>query len=110
MEGYKLYEWLSVRYPLVNQELKSDQIYPFDNVYIPLNRIIQTCVSSNLDDSFFLNEQNFWILLLQYVERLVVATRPQKMLYFALDGVNPNDLMYPHNKIQRFHASSVSSA
>lgn len=101
------FRWLTEKYPkLLVDVLEShepdlnvsspnpDPSFETDNLYIDMNGIIHpACFSNNDSNQTTLTEVEMLNNLTSYVERLVKAVRPRKVLYLAIDGVAPRAKM-----------------
>ena len=108
------YRWLSEKYPKIVQDVIEERVQltgndgsirvPFDatkpnpsgletdNLYIDMNGIIHPC-SHPEHGPQPKNEQEMYENVCLYVDRLVRAVRPRKLLYLAIDGVAPRAKM-----------------
>lgn len=108
------YRWLSEKYPKIVQDVLEDRVHlasssgsirlPFDatrpnpsgletdNLYIDMNGIIHPCSHPEHGDQPK-NEQEMYENVCLYVDRLMRAVRPRKLLYLAIDGVAPRAKM-----------------
>jgi len=108
------YRWLSEKYPKIVQDVLEDRVHlvagqgsirvPFDatkpnpsgleadNLYIDMNGIIHPC-SHPENGPQPKNEQEMYENVCLYVDRLMRAVRPRKLLYLAIDGVAPRAKM-----------------
>jgi 5'-3' exoribonuclease 2 len=106
------YKWLSVRYPkclidaLSNESLEQlKQNYtgvcgealellskkenpPIDNLYLDLNSVIHNCAkpSTGLLPTC---EEDIFAAIYDYIDVIMRVSRPQKVVYMAIDGVAP---------------------
>ncbi len=112
------YRWLSEKYPKIVQDVLEQRIalqpnstsipYPFDltrpnpsnlecdNFYIDMNGIIHPCSHPEEGSSHLpqpKNEEEMYDNICKYVDRLMRAVRPRKLLYLAIDGVAPRAKM-----------------
>jgi len=108
------YRWLSEKYPKIVQDVLEQRIHlspnstsitlPFDltkpnpsglecdNLYIDMNGIIHPC--SHPENGPQPNtEEDMYDNVCRYVDRLMRAARPRKLLYLAIDGVAPRAKM-----------------
>lgn len=108
------YRWLSEKYPKIVQDVLEERVQlaggqgsirvPFDatkpnpsglecdNLYVDMNGIIHPC-SHPENGPQPKNEQEMYENVCLYVDRLVRAVRPRKLLYLAVDGVAPRAKM-----------------
>ncbi|KAL7540447.1 hypothetical protein ACHAXR_010112 [Thalassiosira sp. AJA248-18] len=108
------YRWLSEKYPKIVQDVLEERVelagghgsirVPFDatkpnpsglevdNLYIDMNGIIHPC-SHPENGPQPKNEQEMYENVCLYVDRLVRAVRPRKLLHLAIDGVAPRAKM-----------------
>jgi 5'-3' exoribonuclease 2 len=64
----------------------------FDNLYIDMNGLIHPC-SHPEDREPPSSEEEMYINITHYVDRLVAAVRPRNILFLAIDGVAPRAKM-----------------
>lgn len=85
----KFFRFLSERYPLINQTFDETMVPPeFDALYLDMNGIIHNCTHG--DSSMeLLSEEQMFLLIFQYIDRLFHMIKPCKLFYMAIDGVAP---------------------
>jgi len=108
------YRWLSEKYPRIVEDVVEERVQlasscgsvrvPFDgtaanpsgleadNLYIDMNGIIHPC-SHPENGPQPTTEEEMYDNVCAYVDRLVRAVRPRKLLYLAIDGVAPRAKM-----------------
>ena len=119
------YRWLSEKYPKICQDVLEERVQlagndgsirvPFDatkpnpsglevdNLYIDMNGIIHPC-SHPEHGPQPKNEQEMYENVCLYVDRLVRAVRPRKLLHLAIDGVAPRAKMN-QQRARRFRSA-----
>lgn len=89
----KFFRFISERWPLILEQIESQDIQEFDNLYLDMNSILHTCTHSNDGTITKLTEEQMYGSIFKYIEHLFEIIKPQKVFYMAIDGVAPRAKM-----------------
>ena len=105
----KFFRWLAERYPLLQQEIAGNQIPGIDNLYLDMNGVIHNCShGAGTDVNTRMSEDEMMSKVFAYLDHLFRMTRPNKMLYMAIDGVAPRAKMN-QQRSRRFRSASEAA-
>lgn len=120
------FKWLTLRYPKVvmdaiedlssendiqnvmkNYNIETSMPENIDNLYLDMNGIIHPCFHPQ-DRPQPTSEEEIFDAIFDYVDKLIRIIKPQKLLYFAIDGVAPRAKMN-QQRSRRFRAALEAS-
>eukprot|EP01036_Dinobryon_divergens_P031378 gene31378-40766_t len=98
-------------YPIVVESVGTDSgiVSNCDNFYLDMNGIIHSCTHSNDDKLVTLKEQEMFMRIFSYTDRLYKLVKPRKLMFLAIDGVAPRAKMN-QQRARRFRSSKEREA
>jgi len=88
----KLFRWLVDLYPPVVDNVGQDTLN-VDNLYLDMNGIIHPCTHNNDGELVMLDEQQMFLRIFLYTDRIYKLVQPKRLFYLAVDGVAPRAKM-----------------
>jgi len=105
----KFFRWLSERYPIINQDVTTDAAMPeFDNLYLDMNGIIHPCTHSDDGSVVRMTQEQMFLAVGNFVDKLMAIVKPQQLLFLAVDGCAPRAKMNQQRQ-RRFRAAKELS-
>jgi hypothetical protein len=104
----KLFRWLVDLYPPVVDSIEKADLN-VDNFYLDMNGIIHPCTHANDGKLVKLDEQQMFLRIFLYTDRLYKLIKPKKLLYLAVDGVAPRAKMN-QQRSRRYRAGKEREA
>ncbi|KAI1301335.1 5'-3' exoribonuclease 4 [Halotydeus destructor] len=105
------FRWLSKKYPAIllpeDGSSQGQDKLVFDNLYLDMNGIIHPCTHPEHQRPPQ-NENEMFLAIFDYIERILKVVKPTKLLYMAIDGVAPRAKMN-QQRSRRFRASQEAN-
>ncbi|KAL0222000.1 hypothetical protein RCL1_001854 [Eukaryota sp. TZLM3-RCL] len=89
----RFFRWVAERYPLILTPIALDEGLEFDCLYLDFNGVIHACSHPASTELTPTSEREMFLNIFSYIELLFSATKPQKLVYIAIDGVAPRAKM-----------------